>query len=36
MIDKDGGNTNSKLKASKKSNKERLEVHDTGITYPQS
>ena len=29
MIDKDRGNTNSKLKVAKKSNKERLKVHDT-------
>ena len=29
MIDKDRGNANSKLKAAKKSNKERLKVHDT-------
>ena len=28
MIDKDKGNANSKLKVSKKSNKERLKVHD--------
>ena len=29
MIKKDGGNTNSGLKAAKDSNKERLEMHDT-------
>ena len=29
VIDKDGGNTNSKLKAARKSNKERLKLHDT-------
>ena len=35
MIKKDGGNTNSGLKAAKDSNKERLEMHDTvRITYP--